>query len=324
MVSTNFNAPPLKLTLLAIGAVVVLHVLTAAILAMVQTPAPIIKPLELTPPIEIELMTPIVKTEEPEITIEKVAPIPVKKSQPLAKAKPAEKPKPVAAPPVKSIKKVAPKPKEAPKTKPSPQPAKVIEKEPIVTTTVEKKITPIITADSAAADERRRISAMKTRADADAKARTEAAQQAQADREAQAIAKAKVEQAAQAQAAANAQAAKEAAERAAQQQAAAAASNAPANFTANNASWASKPRFEFPRRAERSARPGDTLNVGLSLRVNKQGGIESVSLVRSSGNPTLDKEAQSQVRSGKFKPFTKDGVPRVGNVTFTVSYEVPS
>lgn len=329
MVSTNFNAPPLKLMLLAIGAVVILHVLTAMVLVMVHNPAPTINPIEATAPIEIQLITPAAETEKPEIKIEKIASAPVEKPQPPVKAKPVTKA------PAKPIKKEAPKTKEVPKTKPSPQPTKVIEKQPVVTPPVSKQPEPIIAADTAAADEQRRISmaqAKQAETEAQLKAQAEAnakaVQQAQADREAQAIAKAEAEQAAQAnaqkaaqeQAAREAQAAKEAAQRAAQQ---VAASNAPANFTANNASWASQPRFEFPSRAKRGARAGDTFNVVLSLRVNKQGGIESVNVAQSSGNPTIDKEAQRQVRSGKFKPFTKDGVPRVGNVTFTVSYQVP-
>ena len=61
----------------------------------------------------------------------------------------------------------------------------------------------------------------------------------------------------------------------------------------------------------------------LILQVNKQGGIDNVSLAQSSGNAALDREAQQQVRSGKFKPFTKNGVPVVGNVTLPISYAVP-
>ena len=95
------------------------------------------------------------------------------------------------------------------------------------------------------------------------------------------------------------------------------------SFTAGNASWASTPNFSFPSRAEKSASSGDTFTVGLLFRVNKQGGIESVNVSRSSGNTFIDKAAMQQARQGKFKPFTKDGVPRVGNVTLSVSYKMP-
>ena len=132
-----------------------------------------------------------------------------------------------------------------------------------------------------------------------------------------------------AQKAAQAKAAIQAAEAAAQAKAdadakaAAAASNEPVNFTASNANWASAPNFSFPERAAKRARSGDTLNVVLILRVNKQGGIDSVRIAQSSGNSLVDKEAQRQVRSGKFKPFSKNGVPVVGNVTLPIAYAVP-
>ncbi|MGO1756491.1 MAG: energy transducer TonB, partial [Psychrobacter sp.] len=123
--------------------------------------------------------------------------------------------------------------------------------------------------------------------------------------------------------AARAEAARAEAARAEAARAAAAASNTPVSFTASNANWASRPRFEFPSRAARSARSGDTFRVVLRMRVNKQGGIDSVSVATSSGNAVVDREAQRQARSGRFKPFTKNGVPVVGNVTLPVSYEVP-
>ena len=96
------------------------------------------------------------------------------------------------------------------------------------------------------------------------------------------------------------------------------------SFTAGNADWAgSPPNFSFPSRAERAARSGDSFTVGLLFRVNKQGGIESVKVASSSGNALLDKTAVQQAGKGKFKPFTKDGMPRVGNVTLSVTYKMP-
>ena len=164
------------------------------------------------------------------------------------------------------------------------------------------------------------------------------AEKAAQDAHARAVADAKA--AREAQAAADAKTAKEAAQKAAQAKAAiqaeaaarakadadakaAAASNEPVNFTASNANWASAPNFSFPERAAKRARSGDTLNVILVLRVNKQGGIDSVRIAQSSGNSLVDKEAQRQVRSGKFKPFSKNGVPVVGNVTLPIAYAVP-
>lgn|GEM_PF-310918 len=147
-------------------------------------------------------------------------------------------------------------------------------------------------AEKAAADKARAEADARAKADADARAKAEA------------DAKAKAE----------ADAAKKAAE---------AATNTPVNFTATNANWASMPKFSFPGRASRGTKSGDTFEVVLLLRVNKQGGIDSVQLAKSSGNAILDREAQRQVRSGRFTPFKKDGVPVVGNVTLPISYQVP-
>ena len=174
------------------------------------------------------------------------------------------------------------------------------------------------------ADEQRKIiAAQAEKAAQDAHARAVA--DAKAAREAQAAADAKTAKEA-AQKAAQAKAAIQAAETAARADAdakAATASNEPVNFTASNANWASAPNFSFPERAAKRARSGDTLNVVLVLRVNKQGGIDSVRIAQSSGNSLVDKEAQRQVRSGKFKPFSKNGVPVVGNVTLPIAYAVP-
>ena len=147
--------------------------------------------------------------------------------------------------------------------------------------------------------------ARDAQAQADAKAENESAKKAAvmaAQKEAETAARAKAE---------------------ADAKAAAAASNEPVNFTASNANWASAPNLSFPERAARRARSGDSLNVVLVLRVNKQGGIDSVRIAQSSGNAVLDKEAARQVRSGKFKPFMKNGAPVVGNVTLPVAYVVP-
>lgn len=156
-------------------------------------------------------------------------------------------------------------------------------------------------AEKAAADKAQAEADAKARAEADARAKAEADAKARADAEAKARADAEAQ-------------AKKAAEE---------ASNTPVNFTASNANWASMPRFSFPDRAARGAQSGDTFEVVLLLRVNKQGRIESVQLARSSGNAILDREAQRQVKSGRFNPFKKDGVPVVGNVTLPISYQVP-
>ena len=320
MSSTDLDAPPLKAILIAIIVVVGLHVLTAVALVTIKPSEPKIEPIKETPPIEIELISLPAPNTEPEVKAEQ--PVVQQKPQPIVEPerieppKPQPQQKPIAEPKAKVV---TAKPTEIKNKTADVEPvAKVENKKPDVI----KKESPKI--DTSMADEQRKIiAAQAEKAAQDAHARAVA--DAKAAREAQAAADANTAKEA-AQKAAQAKAEREAAAQAkadADAKAAAAASNEPVNFTASNANWASAPNFSFPERAAKRARSGDTLNVVLILRVNKQGGIDSVRIAQSSGNSLVDKEAQRQVRSGKFKPFSKNGVPVVGNVTLPIAYAVP-
>ena len=320
MSSTDLDAPPLKAILIAIIVVVGLHVLTAVALVTIKPSEPKIERVQVTPPIEIEFVSLPAPNTEPEVKAEQ--PVVQQKPQPIVEPerieppKPQPQQKPIAEPKAKVV---TAKPTEIKNKTADVEPvAKVENKKPDVI----KKEFPKI--DTSMADEQRKIiAAQAEKAAQDAHARAVA--DAKAAREAQAAADAKTAKEA-AQKAAQAKAAIQAAETAARADAeakAATASNEPVNFTASNANWASAPNFSFPERAAKRARSGDTLNVVLVLRVNKQGGIDSVRIAQSSGNSLVDKEAQRQVRSGKFKPFSKNGVPVVGNVTLPIAYAVP-
>ena len=328
MSSTDLDAPPLRAILIAIIVVVGLHVLTAVALVTIKPSEPKVEPVKETPPIEIEFVSLPAPNTEPEVEAGQPAaqqkPQPKVESQPKVKPERIEPPKsqprqkPIAEPKAKVV---TAKPTEIKSKTADVEPvAKVKNKKPDVI----KKESPKI--DTSMADEQRKIIAAQAEKSAqDAYARAVA--DAKAAREAQAAADAKTAKEA-AQKVAQAKAAIQAAEAAARAKAeteakAAAASNEPVNFTASNANWASAPNFSFPERAAKRARSGDTLNVVLILRVNKQGGIDSVRIAQSSGNSLVDKEAQRQVRSGKFKPFSKNGVPVVGNVTLPIAYTVP-
>ncbi len=322
MSSTDLDAPPLRAILIAIIVVVGLHVLTAVALVTIKPSEPKIEPVKETLPIEIEFVSLPAPNTEPE----------VEAGQPAAQQKPQPKVKPERIEPPKS--QPQQKPMVEPKAKvgtakPTEIKNKTADIEPVAKVEnkkpdVIKKESPKI--DTSIADEQRKIIAAQAEKSAqDVHARAVA--EAKAAREAQAAADAKTAKEA-AQKTAQAKAEREAAEAAARAKAeteakAAAASNEPVNFTASNANWASAPNFSFPERAAKRARSGDTLNVILVLRVNKQGGIDSVRIAQSSGNSLVDKEAQRQVRSGKFKPFSKNGVPVVGNVTLPIAYAVP-
>ena len=317
MSSTDLDAPPLKAILIAIIVVVGLHVLTAVALVTIKPSEPKIERVQVTPPIEIEFVSLPAPNTEPEVKAEQ--PVVQQKPQPIVEPerieppKPQPQQKPIAEPKAKVV---TAKPTEIKNKTADVEPvAKVENKKPDII----KKESPKI--DTSMADEQRKIIAEKAAQDAHARAVADA----KAAREAQAAADAKTAKEA-AQKAAQAKAAIQAAETAARADAeakAATASNEPANFTASNANWASAPNFSFPERAAKRARSGDTLNVVLVLRVNKQGGIDSVRIAQSSGNSLVDKEAQRQVRSGRFKPFSKNGVPVVGNVTLPIAYAVP-
>ena len=324
MSSTDLAAPSRKLLFAAIIIVVALHVLTVIALAAIKTPELKVENKNEASPIEIELVSLPAETTTPVAEVKTVAPKeeprPPVVEQPQPKSKPVVQPKlKTPAKPVVTETKV--QPKATPKEPVKKQETKEKPKEPLI----DPKM-----AEAAANEQRKLIAAQAERAAQQAQA--QAAREAQANRDAQAQAAREAQaQAARdaqaARAAAEAKAAKEAAARAqaeAAAKAAAAASNTPVNFTATNADWASAPNFSFPDRAARRASPGDVLEVVLVLRVNKQGGIDSVNLAKSSGNTLLDKEAQRQVRSGKFKPFTnKSGAPVVGNVTLPIAYKVP-
>ena len=333
MSSTDLDAPPLRLILIAIFIVVGLHVLTAIALVTIKAPEPKDEPIKETPPLEIQMVTLPAKLAES--VVAEVEETPQSKSQPIPESKTGPKPKP------KFERKSEPKPQQKMKAL-TPADSVVTEKEPAVQKETPPEKLPIkeqpvkkkienkqpqqkqIDADKAvAAEQRRRIAAQAEKA----------AQQTESQAQVKALQEAHAKAAREAQAQADAKAARAKAEREAESaaraeadanaRAAAAASNEPVNFTASAANWASAPNFSFPDRAARRARSGDTLNLVLVLRVNKQGGIDSVRIAQSSGNTLLDKEAQRQVRSGKFKPFTKNGVPVVGNVALPIAYAVP-
>ena len=326
MSSTDLEAPPIRSILLSILIVVGLHLLTAVALVSIKAPKLQPEPKQDIPPIEIEFVTlptksaaPIAETKEPVQQVKKVT---VKKEvQPKLVQKPKAEPPPKkrVETPIEPAKPVVKKVSETPPIIATEKTSTESSQKPVPKEAAPKKISPEPTVDTSAADEQRKEAAARAKKAAQ-EAQDRAAQEAKRVADAKAAAQAKA--AREAEAAAQAQAAREAAEAAAEA-AARAQSNEPVSFTASAANWASAPNFSFPDRAARRARSGDTLNVVLVLRVNKQGGIDSVRVAQSSGNTLLDKEAQRQVRSGKFKPFTKNGAPVVGNVTLPISYAVP-
>lgn len=336
MSSTDLETPPLKSILIAILVVVGLHVLTAVALVAMKPSAPKVAPPKQTPPIEIELVSlPAALPKEPEKVVKsvekEVTKVVIDESTPALKPQAIIKPKSVTETPKQPVVQerkpdITPLVKKEKTTsivqeKPSQKQTKQEEPHPAIDKAISEQLANNQKLNNQQAEQRRLVAAQAEKA-----AQEVQLQQAQ---EAQRVANAKAARDAQAKASAEAandaaQKAARAAKQAEEAAKAAAESNEPVNFTASSANWVSAPNFSFPERVARRANSGDTLNVVLILRVNKQGGIDNVRIAQSSGNAALDKEATRQVRSGKFKPFTNNaGVPVVGNVTLPVSYAVP-
>ena len=323
MSSTDLDAPPLKLILAAIIIVVGLHVLTAVALVAIKTPEIKVEPKKDTPPIEIEMVTLPVKTVVPEV--EKVQEVTPKKAAPKTESKPEPKKqapsKPKVAPVVKAKQNTPEKPVVkakkadiAPVVKVEKKKPDIIKKEVSKKPTVESKVDTSMADSQREAEERRKILAAESQ-----KAAQEAHDRAVQD--AKRIADAKAAREAQAEANAR-KAAEEKAAKDAAQKAAATASNEPVSFTAGDAEMIKTPRFSVPASVLRRAKTGDTFNVLLKVTVDKQGRVSDVLLVGESGNNIVDKEAVRKMRSARFRPFTKNGVPVVGVVTLPVSHIV--
>ena len=378
---TNLNAPPRKLTLTVISAVVGLHVLTAVALVMVQTPTLIEELPEPAPPIEIQLLSLPTETRQPVTAIsdESRAPAqnetaasepeayeptteeaeaniePETQIEPLVKEEIAIEPEveevrtdepkaqeePKTEPKVQEEPKVEPERKQAPELKVEQQPfehyveqktepevkpevqqppkpviASPVPAESAVSSTTQTTMTAATPSQSTQATEDKPVYDRSTSAPSTNPSGSGSISDEQV-RLSKDQSRSKKPVASGTKAADNTPPPKEPAPKVVET-----VSDEPASFTANNASWASRPNFSFPDNA-RGVMSGDTFTVVLLFRVNKQGVIENVSLSKSSGNSVIDKAALKQARGGKFKPFTKDGVPRVGNVVFPIDYYVP-
>lgn len=342
MSSINSIAIPRKLILIVFGAVVCLHVLTAMILAMVKTPNPVIETLKVTPPIEIQLLAAPTQTAskqtstaenieneavknvtlEPKVKVEsepktEVRSMPEAEPERKAEPEPQAEPKPEAEPELLEPQTIEPKVTEVKPIESQPiEPEVVIEPKvapaPVVksgvtstTQTTIKKAESNTASKPAVAETKPNDSGGYTQHSTIPTAPTTSSI---ANNESRRVgSRGDVNK-------------KETSSRS---NAPPASNNEPVSFSESNASWAVAPRLSFPSRAERGTSSGDTFTVLLALIVNKQGGIDSVRLVQSSGNSTLDKEALRQVKTGKFVPFTKDGAAVVGSVTLPITYKVP-
>ena len=330
---------------LALIGVLSLHGIVAISLANMAMPD--IKPPNVTPPLEISFIAPPpapTKPEEMTVTAEqqpiKQLPKPVEKPTEKIAEKPEEKPieKPISKPIEKTVEKpIAKKPVEQP-IKPLPEPSKPAEKPIVKPPQVDQSI--IMARQLAVANERaehaqkqqlERQQALARQQDLERQQEWERQQvlarqkalenqlierqqrerkQAEMDRQ-KALADAKARQADEARAKA---------EKAKQQQAdkdkeaQQAQNNSPVSFSAGQASWRRQPSFS----CHSEDLENGALTAIIRYTVDKQGNPTSVTLAKSTGNVRVDRQLSMQAKSGKFNPFTKNGVPVVGIVNLPV------
>lgn len=337
-VSTIFDK---KSGTLALIGVLSLHGIVAISLANMAMPD--IKPPNVTPPLEISFIAPPPATDKPKemaVTAEqqpiKQLPKPVEKLAEKPKEKPIEKP--ISKPIEKTVEKpMAKKPVEQP-IKPLSEPLKPAEKTIVKPPQVDQNI--VMARQLALANERaehaqkqqlERQQALARQQDLKQQQELERQQvlarqkalenqlieqqererkQAEVDRQ-KALADAKARQADEARAKA---------EKAKQQQAdkdkeaQQAQNNAPVSFSAGQASWRRQPSFS----CHSEDLENGALTAIIRYTVDKQGNPTSVTLAKSTGNVRVDRQLSMQAKSGKFNPFTKNGVPVVGIVNLPV------
>ena len=331
---TNFKTSSVKLTLSAISAVVLLHALTALALVMIETPTTsVILPPEMTPPVEIEFITltvPMADVSEPKpkpkpeivpVVSKTAASEPIKPTEPLKTSEPkSQKTQPKAS---------QPQPMDEPKFADQKSESTVNSKtviqaeateptEPTVAVTpVQTRIitatTPTPVENTSQQPDMAALQAAAQKAAQEKQAKAAQAVQAQAQEKA-------AQEKAQALLAAEARAKEQAAQKAAAQKAIdakIAADNTPTNFTVTSTDWSRAPTFKLSQEIADRADIGQTFTLTLSLTIDVSGRITKASIQRSSGDVKVDREAIRQVKTGHFKPSTKQRV-----ATLPIGYQV--
>ena len=321
---------------LALIGVLSLHGIVAISLENMATPD--IKPPNVTPPLEISFIAPPPAADKPKEMSVTAEPKPIKQlPKPVEKLEENPIEKPISKPIEKTVEKpMAKKPVEQP-IKPLPEPSKPAEKTIVKPPQVDQNI--VMARQLALANERaeqaqkqqfERQQALARQQDLKQQQELERQQvlarqkalenqlieqqrerkQAEMDRQ-KALADAKARQADEARAKA---------EKAKQQQAdkdkeaQQAQNNSPVSFSAGQASWRRQPSFS----CHSEDLENGALTATIRYTVDKQGNPTSVTLAKSTGNARVDRQLSMQAKSGKFNPFTKNGVPVVGIVNLPV------
>ena len=282
--------------------VVALHGVTAAALVNMDSPKPE-QQLDEAAPVEIQLISPVI---EPKPEPESVAKV-VTETKVALPPKPQPKPKPVSEPTPNKPPVTKPKPQPEPKPTPKPKPAPKPQPKPVAKPVSKPEVTTVAVDNS---DSEIKQQAVREQAAREQAVREQAARE-QAAREQAAREQAAREQAAREQAAR---------EQAAREQAA--ASNTPVSVSASEASWRRAPNISLSKRTRNKVLPGDSYTVLLKMTVDKQGNIQNVAVVSSSGNALVDKDAIRAVKRAKFNPFKRNGMAVVGIVELPIHVNV--
>lgn len=315
-ISTIFDK---KSGTLALIGVLSLHGIVAISLANMATPD--IKPPNVTPPLEISFIAPPPAADKPKEMVVTAEPKPIKQlPKPVEKLEENPIEKPISKPIEKTVEKpMAKKPVEQP-IKPLPELSKPANNPIVKPPQVDQNI--VMARQLALANERAEQAQKQQLERQQILARQQALQnqlierqererkQAEVDRQ-KALADAKARQADEARAKAE-KARQEQADK--DKEAQQAQNNSPVSFSSGQASWRRQPSFS----CHSEDLENGALTAIIRYTVDKQGNPTSVTLAKSTGNVRVDRQLSMQAKSGKFNPFTKNGVPVVGIVNLPV------
>ena len=304
---------------LALIGVLSLHGIVAISLENMATPD--IKPPNVTPPLEISFIAPPPAADKPKEMSVTAEPKPIKQlPKPVEKLEENPIEKPISKPIEKTVEKpMAKKPVEQP-IKPLPELSKPANNPIVKPPQVDQNI--VMARQLALANERAEQAQKQQLERQQILARQQALQnqlierqererkQAEVDRQ-KALADAKARQADEARAKAE-KARQEQADK--DKEAQQAQNNSPVSFSSGQASWRRQPSFS----CHSEDLENGALTAIIRYTVDKQGNPTSVTLAKSTGNVRVDRQLSMQAKSGKFNPFTKNGVPVVGIVNLPV------
>ena len=305
MSSTNLDAPSPKLKLATIAVVVGLHVLTAVALASVKTPEMKVEPEKVTPPIEIELITP--PPPPPPVEIEEIKI--EEKPKPVEKLDTKLKAKPVTAPVVKKSKKSVKDPSinKPPVESPSNNnPPDELPPESTNNTTdssqqknlggvVDNSTTTVVQVETNLGKKPTIDTSANNNTGSNSPSSTGAGKQNTGGN--------------------NGGNRKETTP---------AVDTGPVSLGVGEASWRSggEPRLGFLAN-ERSLIEKGSISVTAAITVDEKGNITNASISPSTGNRKIDIKIERAIKKAKLKPFIRNGVAVRGTVSLPIRYDLP-